>query len=466
MGAPPVAAPVRTIPGRSLLAYASGSLGMGIWVTVPGLLLLVYLTDVLGVTPWLAGLVVLVPKILDVVLHPWVGQVSDAQLARYGHRRRLLWVGTALALGMVLLFWGPATLTGDAAAIWVTGAFVLANLAFAAFQVPYLSTPSDLAIGYGERTRLMTYRMVVLTVGILVSGLLAPMISHGADGTRASYLLMALVLAVVMLLAMLGGIRGVRLVTRDAPGVPEELVAGGPGASAVAATPHDARPLRARMAEALRDRHFRPLVLAYLGMSTTSHLVLAGVPYFAKYELDRAGLATVLVAAFVAPALFATPLWMLASRRFGKQRCLLWAQGTFVVGSLVLALGAGAGVPVLVAAVAVLGTCFAAMQLFPFSMVPDVVRHHGDEGAAKAGTYTGVWTATEATGAALGPYLYASCLAIGGFVATTAGEAVIQPGAALVWVRIGMGVVPAVVMVAVWLVQRTYRLDEVARAAE
>ena len=140
-------------------------------------------------------------------------------------------------------------------------------------------------------------------------------------------------------------------------------------------------------------------------MSTTTHLVLAGVPYFAEYELGRPKLTTVLVAAFVAPAMLVTPVWLAVARRIGKQRGLLVAQAAFAAGSLVLAVGRPAGLPMLVAAVAVLGVAFAAMQLLPFSMVPDVIRAGG---AARAGSYTGVWTATEATGGALGPYAYAA----------------------------------------------------------
>ncbi|MEK8105231.1 MFS transporter [Micromonospora sp. M12] len=83
-----------------------------------------------------------------------------------------------------------------------------------------------------------------------------------------------------------------------------------------------------------------------------------------------------------------------------------------------LAIGRPAGLPVLVAAVAVLGVAFAGMQLLPFSMLPDVIRAATDTDETPAGTYTGVWTATEATGAALGPYAYALCLAVGGFVAS------------------------------------------------
>lgn len=435
-----------TLPRGPLAGFATGSLGMGVWVTVPGLLLLYFLTDVLAVAPWLAGLTLLLPKIADVLLHPWIGHLCDVEQARRGHRRRLLLAGCALPLAFAALFAVPGGLTGAAAAGWVAVFFVAGNLLFAAYQVPYLATPADLRIGYHERTRLMAFRMVVLTLGILVSGLLAPLLAGGDDATRDGYLLMGVVLAAGMLAAMLVGVAGIGRLRRTA---------------ADTAPPHGPGGWRA-LAASLRDRQFRWLVGAYLAMSTTTHLVLAGVPYYAEYELGRPGLTTVLVAAFVAPALLVTPVWLTVARRIGKQRALLAAQASFAAGSLVLAIGRPAGLPVLVAAVAVLGVAFAGMQLLPFSMLPDVIRAGG--GAERAGTYTGVWTATEATGAALGPYAYALCLAAGGFVASTAGQTVTQSPAALDALRYGFGLLPAAVMVVAVLLQRRYTLDGAARA--
>ncbi|MFG2102958.1 MFS transporter [Micromonospora echinaurantiaca] len=433
-----------TLPRGPLAGFATGSLGMGVWVTVPGLLLLYFLTDVLAVAPWLAGLALLLPKVADVLLHPWIGHRCDIEQARRGDRRRLLLIGCALPVAFAGLFAVPGGLTGAPAAAWVAVAFVAGNLLFAAYQVPYLATPADLRIGYHERTRLMAFRMVVLTLGILVSGLLAPLLAGGDAATRDGYQRMGLLLAVGMLAAMLVGVAGIGRLRRVA---------------AASAPAHEGgwRALGA----ALRDRQFRWLVAAYLAMSTTTHLVLAGVPYYAEYELGRAGLTTVLVAAFVAPALLVTPAWLAVARRVGKQRALLAAQGAFAAGSLVLAVGRPAGLPLLVGAVAVLGIAFAGMQLLPFSMVPDVIRAGAGVGA---GTYTGVWTATEATGAALGPYLYALCLAGGGFVASVAGETVVQPDSALTAVRYGFGLLPAAAMLAAMLLQRRYTLDRVARA--
>ncbi|MGC4856876.1 MFS transporter [Micromonospora sp. DT4] len=441
----PAAATDATLPRGPLAGFAAGSLGMGVWVTVPGLLLLYFLTDVLAVEPWLAGLALLLPKIADVLLHPWVGHRADVEQARRGERRRLLLLGCALPVAFAALFAVPGGLAGAPAAVWVAVAFVAGNLLFAAYQVPYLATPADLCIGYDERTRLMAFRMVVLTLGILASGLLAPLLTGGDAATRGGYQRMGVVLAVAMLAAMLVGVAGIARLRGAAP----NTTAPGHGGW---------RALRT----ALRDRQFRPLVAAYLAMSTATHLVLAGVPYYAEYELRAPGLTTVLVAAFVAPALLVTPAWLVLARRVGKQRALLGAQGAFAAGSLVLAVGRPAGLPVLVGAVAVLGVAFAGMQLLPFSMLPDVIRAASD--TTGAGTYTGVWTATEATGAALGPYAYALCLAVGGFVASTAGASPTQPDAALAAVRYGFGLLPAAAMLAALLLQRRYTLDAAARA--
>ncbi|MZE80846.1 MFS transporter, partial [Streptomyces sp. SID5475] len=185
------------------MAYATGSVGMGVWVTVPGLLLLYFLTHTLGVSPFLAGLTLLVPKIVDALVHPLLGSLSDRQARRDGHRRGMLRWGLLLALAMAALFTVPAGLTGPGAALWVGGWYIAGNLLFACFQVPYLTTPSDLRIGYHERTRVFMFRMLFLTLGLLASGVAAPALV--ASGSRGDYSLMAVVLAVGMAVSGVAG---------------------------------------------------------------------------------------------------------------------------------------------------------------------------------------------------------------------------------------------------------------------
>jgi glycoside/pentoside/hexuronide:cation symporter, GPH family len=443
MTAPAPATALRAGRG-TLTLYASGSVGMGVWVTVPGLLLLYFLTDVLGVPPTPAGLTLLLPKTVDIIVHPLLGSRSDREARRLGHRRRMMRAGVLLGVAMVAMFSVPPGLTGGPAALWVGCWFTVGNVLFAGFQVPYLTTPSDLRVGYHERTRVFMFRMVLLTSGLLGAGVAAPALA--AAGGRGDYARMAALLAVVMAVSAVVALVGVRRLT-DACGfrVPDERA----GRSATA----DLR-------VAWRDRDFRALVLSYLFTGTTTHLFLAALPYVTAYLFDDPRLTALFMGLFLAPALFAGPVWTTWSRRWGKQRGLLLAQGVFAAGSLALLPGAsldgGLGVAVTAGVVMVMGVAFAGLQLFAFSMVPDAV---AAAGSSKAGAYTGIWTATEATGTAIGPYLYSAVLALGGFVSSTAAEPIAQSGTALGALLVGFTVVPAALMaVALWF-QRRYTLD-------
>jgi Na+/melibiose symporter-like transporter len=110
----------------------------------------------------------------------------------------------------------------------------------------------------------------------------------------------------------------------------------------------------------------------------------------------------------------------------------------------------------------VLGVAFAGLQLLAFSMLSDAVAAAESRGSTRAGAYSGIWTATDATGTALGPYLYALALTIGGFVATTGGTAP-QPQRALDLLLVGFTALPAALMALALLLQRGCRLDERGR---
>ena len=109
-----------------------------------------------------------------------------------------------------------------------------------------------------------------------------------------------------------------------------------------------------------------------------------------------------------------------------------------------LAVGRPAGLPVLVAAVAVLGVAFAGMQLLPFAMVPDVIRAGG--AAPRGHLHRGVDGDRGHRRARSARTSYSLCLAAGGFVASTGGANRRPVRAALAAVRYGFGLLPAALM--------------------
>ncbi|MCP9948864.1 MULTISPECIES: MFS transporter [Actinomadura] len=425
-----------------LTGYAAGSLGMGVWVTVPGLLLLYFMTHTLGVSPALAGLTLLLPKILDAVVHPLFGTLSDRRARRAGHRRGMLRWGLLLPLAWIGLFAVPSGVSGWSAALWIGAFYIAGNMLYACFQVPYLTTPSDLRIGYHERTRVFMYRMLLLTVGLLGAGVAAPALV--SEGGRDDYARMAVLLAGVLVATGLVALVYVRRLTeRCGFRIPDG----------------HAHSVLDDLRIAWRDREFRTLVLSYLFTSITAHLFLAAVPFYTEHVMDDEGLTAVFMGAFLVPAAIAGPVWAKVSRRTGKQRALLLCQLTFVVGPLALWPGQAMGVLPTVAVIAVLGTAFGGLQLFAFSLIPDVVAAAEERGTARAGAYTGVWTATDATGTAIGPYVYSAALAVGGFVSTTEGRSIAQSDSALLALLIGVTLIPAALMAVAIAFQSRFTLD-------
>ncbi|MFF4928075.1 MFS transporter [Streptomyces griseofuscus] len=142
-----------------------------------------------------------------------------------------------------------------------------------------------------------------------------------------------------------------------------------------------------------------------------------------------------------------------------KQNGLLLSQAAFVAGSFAPAAGGRLGAAGAAVLVAALGTAFAVLQLFAPSMVPDAVVAAETRGGARAGAGTGVWTATEAAGTALGHHAYATVLALGGFVSTTGSRSVRQSHAAHLGLLLGITVVPAVFTAVAMAYRRRCRPD-------
>lgn len=430
------------LSGRVRRGYALGSVATGTFGTVPGLLLLPYLTDVLGVAAFTAGFIVFAPKAWDVLLNPIAGRISDRSDSPAGRRRPfLLRGGLMLAVCFALLFAGPTSPPGVAAA-YVVALFLACATAYAFFQVPYVAMPAELTLDYNERTRLMTWRVVLLALAILLSGATAPMVVEAFDNEVTGHRAMGVYVGLILVVGVVGTWWGTR-------GAPEYRVGSAEGSLV------DQLRLVARAAD------FRALLITFVLQALAVGIMLAGVAYMADDVLDSTAASTILFAAFVGPALLVTPLW----EQFGSGRS---KRSGYLAASVVMAIGmagvflAPSGVPVaLYIAAGLTGIGYAGAQVFPMAMLPDAAAHDAAQsGQNRIGVYTGVWTAGETLGLALGPAIFAIVLAIGGYQSSTAGVDVVQSANAELAIRIGFGVLPALLVVLSLLFLPRYRLDE------
>jgi GPH family glycoside/pentoside/hexuronide:cation symporter len=435
---------------RTIVLYAIGSLGTGGYATLPGLVLTYFLTDNLGVAALAAGLIVTAAKIWDVLIDPLIGAASDRQLARTGSRRGFMVTGAlALPLFFALTFavppsWGPV-----AGAISVLLAFLATATAFSLFQVPYVALPAELTGSYDERTRLLGWRVVVLTAAILLFGAGGPALRNAGDDPVMGYLLMGIASGLVIGIGMLIASRTADVASRRT-------------ASALpVATPSSTwRDQYMSGFRALgRSQPFRALLGTFVLQALATGTMLAGAQYVATWVLRSEDAVTFVFVALVGPALLATPGWTVIARRVGKERAFAMASVLFTAAAASLVFAVWSPGAWIYASVAVAGIAYAGLQSLPMAMLPDVVSHdERTSGPGQAGTFTGIWTAGETVGFALGATAVSLTLAATGYVSTVAGASVAQPEAAIAGIVLSFSVLPAVLMAASLLTLRHYRL--------
>lgn len=439
---------------RGILArYATGEFVTSGFAALPGLVLVFYLTDSLAVPALLAGAVVTLAKIWDIVIDPIVGAYSDREFAARGSRRRLMRLGAVvLPVFFVLTFAVPDGTDPLLAAGWVFLAFVLAATGFSFFQVPYNVLPAELVSGYDARTRLLSARVVVLTAAILLYGGGGPALRElggelfGSD--FGGYLFMAVGAALVFVVAILvtsSVERAARGPSIAAPAPPRAS-----GAFTHLAPPRDSIAVQARRGIAMlrSSRPFRTLLATFVTQALAAGGMLAGTQYIATWVLGDTDAVTLLFVALILPAIIAAPLWAIVARRIGKERAYVFATSIFFLAALSLV-----GLLVvpgywIVVPIGFVGIAYAGIQALPLSMLPDVIAHDArTNGPGRGGSFSGMWTAGETTGLAFGTTILAVILAVSGYLESTAMTAVeAQPNSAVFGIVMSFSLVPATLM--------------------
>ena len=283
----------------------------------------------------------------------------------------------------------------------------------------------------------MTWRVAILAFTIMLAGATAPVI-RDAVGGRAGYRVMGVAMAVVIVVGVVSAYVG----TRHAPVGAVEPGAGSP------ARPAADRRRRPRL-PAAADHVRRP------GAGDRLHARRRRLPRQRRARQARAP-ATILFVCFVGPALLLTPAWAASGARIGKkQRLPASPRSILAAGALLAVLGAVGAVGRRLrrdGAWSASGTPAARCSRWRCCPTrrPSTPAAPGRD---RAGVYTGVWTAGETLGLALGPgALRAGAGARRLPVQSTAGD-VAQPDSALTAITLGFSVLPAplILLSLVWL---------------
>ena len=169
------------------------------------------------------------------------------------------------------------------------------------------------------------------------------------------------------------------------------------------------------VAAALRIRRFRSLVLTQILQVTAIGTLSAALPYLVTRGMGRlqGDVGTVLLV-YLLPSILAIPFWGWVGKHVGDGRAqaggaLVFAAGSVLVGLCVIN---HAPWPTALIPTPLLGLGFGGMQGQSFTIAARLI--HRECGDSSQATYTGVWTAGERLGLAIGPALTGAALSIWG----------------------------------------------------
>ncbi len=385
-----------TTPLWLLLSY--GCIAMPL--STIGLPLSIYLAPFyaaeMGLSLAALGMAMVFARLVDVVVDPVIGIVSDRWRPSVGRRKIWLPIGVCLlALGTWMLF-QPGKTGGSIGYffLWTT----IMYLGFTATKLPYEAWGAELSTDYAERTRIASFRQAFSLIGLVVATVVPALIlmqkgSSAADVLRGmSWIILAL-LPICALLAFF-------VVRDDSPVEPKTS----------ASLWQQWRPL-------WRNGPFRRIALAlFIGYVAETARVTITL-FFARDVIGVSNIGAVYVYYFVA-GLLGIPIWSYLGNRIGKHRALALAFALLILfNSAIFFLSHGQEAAFTFLFIAK-GLCFGAMELLPAAMIADTVDlDHARTRLQRQGLYFAVVGIMIKFGQAVGQGLSLNLLHLAGYKA-------------------------------------------------
>lgn len=440
----------------TMLSYGVGQMGAQVVRDTPAVLLPVFMTTLLGVPAWLTGIVVLVSKLWLIICDPLIGALSDKVKPRYGRAPFLIGGAVLTTIGFIGLF----SFTGFASPYWaaaaIGGLFFLVSTAFSAYSVPYLAIASELSTDAHERTKILTSRVVFASIGVVLSvGLAQPIVAHLGGGPDA-WQTMAVILGGVAIICMLAtpfGLRG--RVVADSQTVPSGGWLSG-------------------LKAARRNLPYVLITTTALIQSSAQACSYTLVGFLFIYAVGKINLLLPFIFFMSAAAVLSQPFWLALSRGIGKRSTFIIATLAWC-GIMITWLGVHPGDDVLVTLPLLgplatqdlivilrgmgIGITNSGMVLLTLSMLTDTINADRNLDAnVDEGLLSGIFSATEKLGFAVGPLIAGFGLSLAGFESSVTG-AVAQSSSAISSIVVMYGVIPAAMAMSSLIVIYWYRLN-------
>lgn len=427
------------------ISWGAGALGVSVLMNAVTLLILFYMVGVLKIEPALAGTLIFVTKMFDVVSDPVVGLFSDRFSSRIGRRRPFLIPGAIISsLAFMMIFATPQFENQVFISAYIFAALIIYTLGYTLFNVPYMAMPAEMTDDYHERSSIHAYRVVFVTSGSFVAGSIAPWVLEQLGRTEwNSYLVVGLGGGAIIFISMLITFFGTKNARYTASGVSVHRI-------------------RNEWQAISRNGFFFRLIgvkaCQLIGVSSSAAALFFLVTDVLKLELSAV---SYYYAAMTLASIIAAPIIVKISKIYGKRNTYVVIGVCYVLVSASWHFTA-VGEPLIYILIRgfATGVALSGNILLAMSMLTDTIDYDARRtGVRREGAYTSLYSFTEKATFAFGPLLVGVAMSLAGFQRDISSDQV-QPEAVTTALLIGTAYVPAGMGVLAILILLSYKLDQ------
>jgi len=273
--------------------YSIGMFGTSIPINMLKTYAAIYYVDKLGMTTVQLSLMLLIYAFIDAIDNPVYGFLSDRTRSRWGRRRPWLTIGTPLLiLGFIAFYSTPAFLAGNSLFAYCMFFYILTGTLDSVINANYAALFPELFRDDASRANTNALRQAFQLVAMIISIALTPVVTHALG-----YSLTAI------LYGLLGGgvILYMTFTSRETAVQDEE----------------EKPQLWDSIKNLITNRKFWVAGFANAFYSAAMSLVLASMPFFAKYTLGISdSQTTFLFAAVLIIAIVCVAIWARLVKKF------------------------------------------------------------------------------------------------------------------------------------------------------
>jgi GPH family glycoside/pentoside/hexuronide:cation symporter len=266
----------------------------------------------LGVAPGWVAAAMIAHGILNAVLNPVVGALSDRIRTPWG--RRIPWIGLGIVPLVVAfaLVWMPPELPTAGLIVWFLVVVAVYDIAFVVVVLNISALFPEIFRTTDERARGNVPRQIFAILGMVLGTAGAPAL-YGSIGWPGMAIVLSTVCLVLLVWSFFGG-----MIERRVPEAASEAMR-----------------WRDQLKYTFANRAFVPYVLGSLFIQTSIAVILAALPFYVRYSLGAAeGEASLLLGAIFVTAIPSIVLWSAVVRRTSPRAALLWSVAVFGIAML------------------------------------------------------------------------------------------------------------------------------------